>query len=171
MSKSQKKLLNTKIIVTVALLIASQVVLDFFTIQFSSFLHMTFEFLITGITGFLYGPIVAAIGAVLSDTISFVINPKGPYFFGYTLSAMLSGVTMGLFLYKRQISVIRSAITRTTQVLLLNLALNTFWSSVLYSVDFWAVLPARAAKNAILLPVEIILLFVVLRTVDRLNLK
>ena len=46
----------------------------------------------------LFGPVVGGIMGGIGDILKFLIKPTGPYFFGYTLNAMLGPVIYGIFL-------------------------------------------------------------------------
>ena len=48
-----------------------------------------------------------------------------------------------------------------------NILLNTFWLSILYGQPFTANLAIRTIKNVTLLPFEIILMYVVLKGVEK----
>lgn len=45
----------------------------------------------------LFGPVVGGIMGGIGDILKFLIKPTGPYFFGYTLNAMLGPVIYGIF--------------------------------------------------------------------------
>lgn len=46
-------------------------------------------------SGILFGPLVGALTGTTADLIGFIINPMGPYFPGFTLTAALSGFIPG----------------------------------------------------------------------------
>jgi riboflavin transporter len=95
------------------------------------------------------------------------INPTGPYFPGFTLTAFLSGAVYGLFLYRKPVTLLRVALAKTTVTVLVSFCLNPMWLSILYSKAFFAVVSARIATNLLVLPIDIVLLYGLLKVVDK----
>ena len=83
-------------------------------------------------------------------------------FFGFTLDAILGGVIYGIFLYKKPLKWWRVFIPEVLVKVFINCGLNTLWVSMLYGKGFMALLPARVIKNAIMLPIDTVILFVAL---------
>ena len=48
-----------------------------------------------------------------------------------------------------------------------NVLLNTLWLNILYGKAFMALLPNRVLTNAIMLPIDTAIMFVLLQAVDR----
>ena len=67
--------------------------------------------------------------------------------------------------YHSRVTLVRAIVAKTLTNLLLNILLNTFWLSIMMGKGFWALVPSRVIKNIALLPVEILLLYSVLRIV------
>ena len=63
----------------------------------------------------LYGPIMALLGGLISDTIGAVLFPSGPYFFPYALIEMSSGFIFALFLYRAKLTEFRIILARFLQ--------------------------------------------------------
>lgn len=145
-----------------ALLIAANLILDQFTVVVSPTLHISFAFLTMAVTGALYGPVVGLYAGAVNDLIAYVVNPAGPFFIGFTLSAALTGCLYGQFLYKRKLRWWRAALTQLAVTVMINLCLNTLWLSLLYHKAAPALLAARLLKNALMLPIEIALMLAVL---------
>lgn len=100
--------------------------------------------------------------------IKFLLKPDGIFFPGFTLNAILGGVIYGLFFYKNRVSLSRCIAAKVSVNLFLNILLNTYWLSILYGDAYLVLLVSRLWKNIVLLPFEVTLLFVVLRTVSAL---
>lgn len=122
-------------------------------------IKITFTFLPNEFIYYLFGPTVGAIFGGVLDILIFIIKPTGTYFFGFTLSGILTGILFGLILYKKPVSLGRILIATLIRVLIIDLLLNTYWLTVMYGYSFAALLPMRALKNFIMLPIESIMLF------------
>ena len=66
-----------------------------------------------------------------------------------------------MFWYKRPLSLKRVFAAKITVAIVVNLFLNTYWLSILYGKGFAALLPARAIKQLISVPVDSLLFFLV----------
>ncbi len=101
---------NLKRLVTIALLIALQIVLSrFLSIQAWS-IKIGFGFIPVVIAATLFGPVDAAIVGGMADLLGTLLFPIGPYFPGFTFTAALIGVIFGLLL-KNNPSFLRVAIS------------------------------------------------------------
>ncbi len=119
----------------------------------------------------LFGPALGGIFGGILDIIKYVIAPTGPFFPGFTFNAVLSGMIYGLILYKHPITVPRVLFSQFLVKVFVNLLLNTYWLSILYGKGFMAMLPARVVSNAVMLPIDTALTFVILRFVLHLWMK
>ncbi len=158
---------KTRTICACALLIAFCVVLDFATVQLSASLHITFSFLPIAIIGYLYGPFCAGVCGALADILKWFANPKGPFYPHFTLSALLIGVIFGIFLYQRKNHILRAFLAVGVGKIFISILLNSVFLSHLYSLPFWLKLSEQAIKNAILLPIEAIILYFICNLVDK----
>lgn len=166
LSVSAKELSSLRTITAMAMLMALSLVLNIFAnIDFSDSLRLGFSFLATAMMGLLFGPVPAAIGAALVDMAQAFIKPTGPFFPGFTLTALLTGLVFGLFLYREKVTLLRLLFCRLVTNLLLNVVLNSIWLKILYDKAFWAMLPVRIIKNIAMLPVEVLLMFLILPNV------
>lgn len=148
------------------MVLAISIVLSYISIQVSPSLRIGVAFLATAMLGMLFGPVLGGVVAGLGDVIKFFLKPTGPFFPGFTITALLGGVIYGMFFYKNKVTLSRCVFAKLCVNVLLNIVLNTFWNSILMGKAFWALLVPRVWKNIVLLPVEITLLYVVLRTVS-----
>ena len=97
MQQSSRELKRTKGLVQAAMLLALQVFLSLYaTVIISPTIRVSFNYLASVATAMLFGPFVAMINGGLADLIQFAIRPSGPYIFGLTLNAMLSGPDLRL---------------------------------------------------------------------------
>ena len=137
-----------------------------FTIPILPTLSVGFTFLPTAIIGFLFGPIIGALCGLVSDLLGYIIHPTGPFFFGFTIVAIVTGIVYGSFLYKKKITIKRCFFTALVVTIFLNLGLNTFFLAILYNKAFIALMFPRIIKNMLTLIVNTVLLFIVLKKVE-----
>ena len=167
---SCKELKNVRSLTGLSMLVALSVALSYVTsIQITPTLKIGISFIVTGLMGMLYGPVAAGLGNGIGNLIKFFLKPTGPFFLGYTLTAVLGGVFYGLFFYKNKCNVWRAISAKTCINLFINVGLNTYWSTLLYGDAMSAIIGPRFIKNITLLPFEIILLYVVLTTAKQLT--
>ena len=164
---SARALNKVDTLVLTGLLAALQIVSQYFEIPLLMELRISFEFVFLSACGMLFGPVVAALQGVAADLVGFMIRPDGPFFPGYTLTAMLAGLLYGCFFYKTRITWVRALACKLTVNVLLHMGLNTLWSYLLYNVGFWAHLARSAQKNLLMLVVEVPLLLLTWQIVQR----
>lgn len=154
---------NLNSLVAAALLIAIGVVLRGLFIPVGENLRITFAFLSYALGGVIFGPLMGGVFGLCFDLVGFMLFPSGGFFFGYTISSICYGVVYGLFFYRMRLSVLRIAVCKFTVNLLINVGLGCLWSSMLYGKGFLYFAATSSVKNLILLPIEIVMLFVVMR--------
>ncbi len=163
---SYKELTNTRSLTGLSMLIALSIVVSYITsFQITPTLQIGIGFLVTALMGMLYGPVAAGLGNGLANLIKFFLKPTGPFFLGYTLTAILGGVIYGLLFYKNKCNLWRTIAAKTLVNILLNVCLTTYWSALLYGDAMSAIIGPRFIKNISLLPFEIVLLYIVLTAV------
>ena len=161
--RSFQELKKLRTITGMALLLAISVIIDQFSLQLSPSLKVGFGFIVTGLSGMLYGPVCAGLMGGVGDIVRFIIKPTGTFFFGFTLNAILGGILYGLFFYMNKVTVMRCIFSKTLANVVINILLNTLWLSILLGKGFFGMIGPRILKNLIALPIEVFLLWIVLR--------
>jgi ECF transporter S component (folate family) len=141
-------------LLVLALLIAMEIVLNRFASIRTWNLKIGFSFIPIVVAAMLYGPLGGAAVAGIGDLIGAILFPNGPFFPGFTLTAVLTGLVFGFFLHKSQKPLPVAAAVGVNQ-LILSLLLNTLWISMLYGSPFFPTLVSRLPQCAILIPVQI----------------
>jgi ECF transporter S component (folate family) len=100
------------------------------------------------------------------DLLNFVIKPTGSFFIGFTISGILTGLLYGFLLYKRPVRLLRIFTVTFIKVLLIDQLLNTYWLTIMYGYDYTATFTLRILKNIIMLPVETLLLFALIKGIE-----
>ena len=162
------ELKNVKSIVVCALFVALRIAVKSLRIYIiPGVLQIGFDFIVNSLGSMIYGPVLALIGGLISDTVGAVLFPSGPYFFPYALIEMSSGFIFALFLYRSKLSGTRIILSRFSVVTLCNLI---FTPIVNYWYGVWSgnetalkiISEARIIKNVCLMPFECLLLILFL---------
>jgi len=131
-------------------------------IQFDT-LRISFGFVPLAFGSMFFGPLIGGIIGSLGDIIGALAFPKGPFFPGLTLDVFLSGIIYGLFLYKKPKTILRISLAVLCVNVFVNIGLNTYWLTIILGKGYMALLPGRIIKNAIMMPVQISLLYMLWR--------
>lgn len=146
------------------MLVALDVLLDFFRIVISNFLEIGFSFLAIAAAGMLYGPLVGALVGGLGDLIEYVLRPSGAFFFGFTLNKILLGAWYGLMFYRRPLGLKRVVLAVLVGHVLKELVLTPLWLSMMYGTSFFMVV--RLVKCCVMFPINTAMLYFVLKAVQ-----
>jgi ECF transporter S component (folate family) len=161
------ELKNLRTIAVTAMLLAVAVVLGFYTLQLTEYIKIGFAYIANEMTGMMFGPVVGALMGGVADVVKYIVKPTGPFFPGFTISGILSGLVYGCVLYKRPLSLKRVILANGIVTVFVNLLLNTYWLTLLYGNAFMALLPARCLKQLIMLPIEVALFYAVAKVLAR----
>ena len=115
-----------------ALLIALDVVFSRVLAINTPLMKIGLGFAAVAVSAMLYGPAWAALTAALGDLIGALLFPTGAYFPGFTLTAALTGLLFGLFLYRREGSWLRAFLAALTNCFFVTLVLNTLLIAVFF---------------------------------------
>lgn len=160
---SGKSLKNTRVLVFCGLMVAMCFVLGLFSFYITPDVKVSFGYLPVAVTGMFFGPFAATLVGACNDILAYFTSGMGAFFPGYTLTAALTGLIFGIGLYNKTPSILRVAIVRAAIVLLLHLGLNTLWLTLTGGDAFLALLPFRALKSLLQYPIDVMLIWVLLR--------
>jgi len=160
------KKFNTSTIVMLGLLTAIEIVLSRFCSISAWNIKIGFSFVPVVCAAIMFGPLAGGIVGALGDFVGAILFPIGVYFPGFTLTAFLTGVVFGVFLYRKQTSVRILGAVALNQ-LALSLLLNTLWISVLYGSPYGALFVTRIIQCAVLGPVQFVVIGVMTRVLGR----
>ena len=131
MSEQKNKITLRQLTVS-ALLIALDVVFTRVLAINTPLMKIGLGFTAVAVSAMLYGPLWAALTAGLGDLIGALMFPTGAYFPGFTLTAALTGLIFGLFLYRREGKWLRAFLAALTNSFFVTLALNTLLIAVFF---------------------------------------
>lgn len=159
---------QTRNVVFCGLMAAIAVILSYTTtIPIGPYIKIGFSGIPNRVVEMLFGPIVGGIFGGILDIIRYVVKPTGPFFIGFTISEILSGVIYGALLYKKPVKLTRIAVVGFIEKAFVNCFVNTLWLSILYGKGFMILMPARVIKNLIMWPIDTMILFVILTYVTK----
>ncbi len=155
-------------LVIIALLIALNVVLS----RLVSIKALNFKISITFITivlaAYLYGYFGAIIVAFFGDLIGSLLFPIGPYNPLLSLTAVLSGIVYAYF-FKKEMSKKNIICACFVNRFIVSMLINTTIISIMYNLSFKATLITRFYQAVVMFVVEILILFIGSKYIERLN--
>ena len=146
---------TVKKITVIGMLLAIQVVLGRFVAISLPTVKISFTFLPIVITAMLYGPLWGGAAAVMGDFLIAILGPYG-YYPPMAITALLTGIVYGLFLYRKPASTLRVSVCIILQSILLSVLLQTYWLTLLTGKGFLLLLPTRILQNLVTAPVQIV---------------
>lgn len=153
---------KTKKLTTVAILVAMHIILSRFLSYSVWNMKIGFDFLPVAVAAVLYGPAAAAAVGGIGDFIGAILFPIGPYFPGYTLSAALMGVVLGLLLRRKQtLPRILAAVAVNQWVI--SLLLTSYWISFTNLTPYWPMVGSRVPQSAVMTVLQIAVLLLLPR--------
>ena len=146
-------------LVLVSFFISLYVVLSLFTIYFTKEIRISFTFVPLAWSAAAFGPVAGAFTGAFGDILAWIVKPAGPYFPGFTISGIVSGIIYALFMYKKPLTWWRVVLTSLLYILVVELGLNTLWLSALYGTPYLLLLPTRLIKIPLSLLFHVVLLY------------
>lgn len=152
---------TTRGIAVCAMFIAISCVLSFFKVGITTNVNVTLFFLPIAVSAMLLGPLASmAVGGV-ADLLGCIIRPTGPYFPGFTLNAIITGLIYGLFFYSKKPRLWQVIVARLVVMVAVDLILTPLWLHILYGTPLvWAFWVERLIKCAIVVPIEVVSIFI-----------
>ena len=155
------------VLTSAALLSAIAIILGFFKIPVTQVIEIRFAMLPIAVAGSLFGPVIGGAVGMVSDIGGYIVKPTGPFFPGFTITSLVSGVIFGLFLYRHKPTVKRILISQIVYTLVCGIILNSIWLSMLYGNGFIPVLTARLVKELVMIPINTLMLVTIMEPVKR----
>ena len=157
---------KSKKIVLSAMLLALLIILSRFVSIETQFLVISLSFIPIMMSAIWLGPKYSTLIAALGDFIGAILFPFGSYFPGFTLSAGITGLIYGLFLYNKTDKefsninfIIRLTISSFLVLGVVNVFISSFWLHLLYGNAYFAIISTRITTQIIMLPIHIVIIF------------
>ena len=153
---------DLRTLVILAMLTALEIVFNRFLSINTPYLKIGFSFVPVVVAAILYGPLGGGFVGAMGDFLGAMLFPNGPFFPGFTFTALLTGLCFGFFLHKKQ-TPLRAIGCVAVNQLLFSLLLNSLWLQILWSgtqqaKTYPAILAMRAGQCALLIPVQLLLI-------------
>ena len=152
------------------ILTALCIVIAMFTIRPNDSSKISLTFIPVVIAAYIYGPAGAGTVAGLADIIGCIIKPHGMIYPPITMTEIAVGIVFGLFLYKKW-SFIRVLFSAGITQLIISAFVTPLWLYFLYGMNYTTLLAARIPQILIMLTIELVLIPVMLKTMDRINVR
>lgn len=150
------------------MLTALNIVLDQFSVMLTPTLRIGLGFLPASVCGWACGPVMSGLLCAVSDVLTFMIKPRGAFNPVWTLVAFVPGLIYGLVLYRRPVSLWRTALAKALETVIVRWGLNPLCMVLLLGEGgYWFYLSSRLVKNLLLLPLEVAAMYVVLKAMQR----
>ena len=165
------ELKDTKMLVFAALMIALRVALKLAAIPLAPNLKINTAFLANAMGAMVFGPVVAAVGAVVSDLLGVIITGDiGTYFPPMVLTEVAGSVIFALFLYRVKVSPTRVMLSRFCICFFVNVLLQTplmiWYYNVYFGSSSYVLTVPGIIKNLFMFPIETVVLSLFLRLVQ-----
>ena len=160
--------ISIKTLVVLSLLTAMEIVLSRFLSVNTPTLKIGFGFVPIVVCAVLYGWAAAGATAALADFLGAVVFPIGPYFPGFTLTAALTGVVLGIFMHTKSPRFWRNMLPAAAiNCFALSFGLNSVWLHMLYKTDYIALFTARSVQAALLFAAYLLILPIIKLITDK----
>ncbi|MBO5364552.1 MAG: folate family ECF transporter S component [Clostridia bacterium] len=163
----KKKMQNPRVLTVCAMMMALNIILGYFTLRLSAYLRIGFGFITQPVVGMLFGPLPCLLTGMIQDVISLALNPTGAYIPAYTLSVGISGIFYGMVLYQKPVTLWRVFVAKLLVVLVGNILLNSIALAPTVASGFIGILPSRILKNLLLLPIQTVVSYLILKIVQK----
>lgn len=143
-----------------ALMVAACVALGYLkSVPVVNNIRVSWGFLARALCALVGGPVNALLFGFVEDTVGYFMDPSEGYNPFYILTTMLGVFTYALFLYRAEVTVLRVFLAKLATNLQ-NVFLGGLGTYLWYSggKGYWAIVAGSAAKNAIMLPIQTVML-------------
>ena len=166
------ELKDTKMLVFAALMIAIRVALKLVAIPLAPNLKINTAFLANALGAMVFGPVVAAVSAIVSDFLGVLITGD-VYFLPMVLLEISGSVLFALFLYRAKVTPTRVILSRFAICLLVNVFLQTplmmlYYKYMMGGAPYILTVP-KIIKNLFMFPIESVVLTIFLASIQPLT--
>ncbi len=143
-----------------ALMVAACVALGYLrSVPVVNNISVSWGFLARALCALVGGPVNALLFGFVEDTVGYFMNPQGGYNPFYIFTTMLGVFTYALFLYRAEVTVQRVFLAKLATNIQ-NVFIGGLGTYLWYSggKGYWTIVAGSALKNAIMLPVQAVML-------------
>lgn len=166
------ELKDTKMLVFAALMIALRVAMKLIAIPLAPNLKINTAFLANALGAMVFGPVMAAVSALVSDVLGVLISGD-VYFPPFALTEIAGSMLFALFLYRAKVTPTRVILSRFCICLFVNVFLQTPIMMLYYKVMMggtsYVLTVPQIIKNLFMFPIESVVLTVFLAFIQPLT--
>ena len=166
------ELKDTKMLVFAALMIALRVAMKMIAIPLAPNLKINTAFLANALGAMVFGPVVAAVSALVSDVLGVLISGD-VYFPPFALTEIAGSMIFALFLYRARVTPTRVILSRFCICLFVNVFLQTPIMMLYYKVMMggtsYVLTVPQIIKNLFMFPIESVVLTIFLTVMQPLT--
>lgn len=156
------ELKDTKMLVFAALMIALRLVMKLIYIPLAPGLKINTAFLANALGAMVFGPVMAALCAIVTDILGYLMNPEGVYFVPFVLTEIAGSMIFALFLYRAKVTPARVMLSRFCICFFVNVLLQTpimiwYYSLFMGGKSYVLTIPS-IVKNLFMFPIESVVL-------------
>lgn len=164
------ELKDTKMLVFAAMIVVMRVALKtIIRVPLGPSLDITPAFMANALGAMVYGPIVGALGAIVSDVLGVMLRGD-TYFLPYVLTEISGTIIFAMFFYRQKITPTRVILSRFCICLFVNILLQTpidmLFQLVYYGYNNVVLTLPRIFKNLFMFPLEAVALTVFLSAIQ-----
>ncbi|MDO5132356.1 MAG: folate family ECF transporter S component [Eubacteriales bacterium] len=163
------RLKDVRVLAGTGMLSAIAIVLGFFKVPLTQLIELRFATLPVAVAGYLFGPVCAGLVGLVADVGGYLVHPTGPFFPGFTVTSIISGIIFGCMLYNKKPTVQRIFAAQIIYTLICGILLNSLWLSILYGRGFLVVLGTRLVKELVMIPVNTAMLSALMEPVQHVS--
>ncbi len=165
------ELKDVKMLVFAALMIALRVALKLVAIPLAPSLKINTAFIANALGAMVFGPVVAAISAVVSDVLGCIVTGDiATYFPPMVLTEVAGSVIFALFLYRAKLTPTRTMLSRFCICFFVNVLLQTplmmWYYKVYFGSSSYVLTIPGIVKNLFMFPIESVVLTLFLRLIQ-----
>lgn len=153
---------NVRMWVFAAMITAIRIALKSVRIPIMENLYLSIGFLPNAVGSMIYGPVLAVLSAIVSDTLGALLFPIGAYFPPFALVEISGSLLFALFLYRAPVAIWRVALSKLSVNLVCNVLLTPIFLGMMQGSAVVITSLPRIIKNVALFPVEAALLVVLI---------
>lgn len=164
---------RVKKILLVSLFLAMNIILKrVLVVRYSPSLSFSFCFVPVILCAIILGTRYTVLLEALTDILGWLMFPRGMFFIGYTISAMIVGFIYGKILHPRDgVICYRSLLPKLTISILLvaiivSIGLNTWWLFLITKNGIRIMLPIKIVKQIVTVPIKVTTMYYTVKLLE-----
>lgn len=129
---------DTRKLVFAALMVAMAIALGFLPSLHLLGRRFSISFLARALCAYVVGPYMGLLYGFVEDILGYMVNPKGAFFIGYTISTMAGMFVYSVCFYRRRMSVLRIMAANLFVNVFVNAFLGTMWEVIQKTENDWS---------------------------------